>query len=119
MSVLKRVSMAGSEVVLTDARLADVVLEYAKHLGRAGATDTVAIPVARNGRPEEADLLLGPASQIALTENDDDSLDAIALPEVDRVMQDLRDRLDRLTGRGSYAAEESTFGTSFTDFDAY
>lgn len=112
--------MAGADVAVTEADLAELVQDYAMYLGRAGTTDTVAIPVARNGRQEEARLLLGPASQIAVLENDDDSLEAIPLPDVERCIDDLRGRTDRLLGRSTPPViEDDTAATSFVDFDAY
>lgn len=103
MSALKRISMAGADIAVTRADVAELVLEYAKFLGRVGTTDTVAVPVARNGRVERADLLIGPASQIAVTENDDEELDRIRL-DVDDVAEDLRRRIASVTGRGSFAS---------------
>ena len=72
--------MAGADVAVTDRELALLVLEYAKELGRAATTDTVTLPVARNGHAEEASLLLGPASQIAVLDNDDATLEHVDLP---------------------------------------
>src|SRR4051794_284008 len=60
---LKRISMAGSDIAITDAAVADLVLEYAMHLGRAGTTDVVTVPVPDHGREVHVDLLLGPSSQ--------------------------------------------------------
>lgn len=113
--------MAGADIAVTDARVADLVLEYAMHLGRAGTTDTVVIPVARNARAEEASLLIGPASQIALTENDDLSAAGVELPDVDEVLNELQRRLDSLIGRGGHAIEEDDVvpESSFMDFDTY
>jgi len=117
---LKRISMAGADIAVTDARLADLVLEYAMHLGRAGTTDTVVLPVARNGRQEHASLLIGPASQIALTDNDDRKAEKIELTGVDELLVDLQRRLDALVSRGAQAiaTEEDPRGTIY-DFDAY
>lgn len=110
--------MAGSDVAVTDGALADLVLEYAMHLGRAGSTDTVTLPTARSGRAEEASFLLGPASQIALTRNDDPSLDPVELPTVAAVSADLRARIDRLTSRDGFGAEAPDEGVgAFADFD--
>jgi len=118
-SGLKRVSMAGADIAVTRGDVADLVLQYAKHLGRVGATDTVTVPVARNGRAEHADLLLGPASQIALMENDDPELEGIRL-EVDDIAEDLRRRIASVTGRGSFAsAPPGDDQAPLVDFDAY
>jgi hypothetical protein len=113
--------MAGADVAVTDRALADLVLQYAKELGRSGTTDTIAIPIARPGHASEADLLLGPASQIALTENEDSALEAVELPGVERVSAEIRERLESLGGRPIDAApfEESDGATTFTDFDDF
>ena len=112
--------MAGADVAVTDGRIADLVIEYAMRLGRAGTTDTVTMPVARNGRPEEATLLIGPASQIALTDNEDVSLAAVELPPVDELLADLRRRIQALAGVGGSVTEEDAHeGTSFIDFDTF
>jgi hypothetical protein len=95
---MRRISLAGSDVAVTDDRIAALVLEYAKQLGRAGTTDTVDLPVAADGGPDEASLLLGPASQIAVTANDRIHLERIELPAVDAVVSDLRHRIRELTG---------------------
>jgi hypothetical protein len=97
MRKMKRISMAGADVAVTDAEVADLVLEYAKHLGRVDTTDTVTLPVAQNDRAAEASLLLGPASQIALMENEDLDLGAVRLPGVEEVAADLRARIEALT----------------------
>lgn len=119
MSGLKRVSMAGADIAVTRADVADLVLEYAKFLGRVGTTDTVTVPVARNGRAERADLLVGPASQIALTENDDVELERIEL-DADDVAEDLRRRIASVTGRGSFAsAPHDDDQATLVNFDAF
>ena len=59
--------MAGADVAVTDARIADLVLEYAMHLGKGDTTDIVTVPIPDEGAGDEVDLLLGPASQIVLT----------------------------------------------------
>jgi hypothetical protein len=121
MSRLKRISMAGSDVAVTDAKVADLVLEYAKQLGRANTTDTITLPVAQHGRALEASLLLGPASQIALTENEDVSLEAVALPRLEEVCGDLRHRIDSVAGRSDDAVSLNSGDefSSFVDFDDF
>jgi hypothetical protein len=112
--------MAGSDIAVTDERVADAVIEYAARLGKVGTTDTVTFPVARNGHVEQATLLVGPASQIALTDNDDMSLEAVELPEVDAAVADVRRRLDSLIGHAVPADDDNpdTSG-SFVDYDAF
>ena len=117
----KRISMAGADVAVTDERVADLALEYAMQLGRAGTTEVVRLPVARNGRAEEADLLLGPASQIALTWNDDDVLEAVELPGVDDVVATLQHRIEGLTGTRDHGmvSEDESDRPVFIDFDDF
>ncbi|MDP9027774.1 MAG: hypothetical protein M3N46_09515 [Actinomycetota bacterium] len=120
MTGLKRVSMAGADVSVTAAELADALLEYARELGRARTTDTVTIPVVAGGRASEASLLLGPASQIALTENLDETLGEVDLPGVEQATADVRKRLGALRGlREGAAVEDDGQDPEFVDFDAY
>jgi hypothetical protein len=124
---MRRISMAGSDVAVTDERIADLVLEYANLLGRARTTDTVTLPVAEDGFASEASLLLGPASQIAVTANDYLHLERVRLPGVDDVVQDLQARIARLTGSGrrdivpedSEDASAVDAETAFLDFDLF
>jgi hypothetical protein len=61
---VKRVSYA-ENVFGTDEHLADLVLEYARLLARAGAADTITVPGRiGTGAIEPISLLVGPASQI-------------------------------------------------------
>ncbi len=111
--------MAGADIAVTDARVADLVLEYAMHLGRAGTTDTVVLPVARHGQEEHASLLIGPASQIALTDSDDRKAEKVELSGVDELLADLRRRLDALLGRGAQAiATEEEPRANYYDFES-
>jgi hypothetical protein len=112
--------MAGADIAVTDARVADLVLEYAKLLGRAGTTDTVRIPVARNKHAEQADLLIGPASQIALTENDEPKLEKVQLEGIDELIDELRGRIAGLTGqRDGVLTDEDPDQPAFVDFDEF
>jgi hypothetical protein len=124
MTGLKRISMAGTDVGVTDGGLADLVLEYAKHLGRVGTTDTVTLPTVHDGHAAEVSLLIGPASQIVLSDNDDLRLDSIELPDVDEIAADLTQRLGAINNEIGHAVLEDDAGDeggsgSFTDFDAY
>lgn len=113
--------MAGSDVVVTDGELADLVQEYAMELGRAGTTDIVSVPDVREGRATETRLLVGPASQIAVTENDDATLDPVAPHLVEEATARVRRSLDRITGRSGGAVAESplTPTDAFPDFDSF
>jgi hypothetical protein len=112
--------MAGADVAVTDERIANLVMEYAMYLGRVGTTDTVTMPVARHGRSDEASLLIGPASQIALTTNDDASLETVELPHVDEVLDDLRGRIRAVPGgRGTREVvpeDDDEGAAAFVDF---
>ena len=113
--------MAGADIAVTDERVADLVMAYAMQLGRAGTTDVVRLPVARNGQAEEADLLLGPASQIALTRNDDAVLEAVELPGIDEAVAALTARIERVTGAsaGGVVPEDDGERPVFVDFDDF
>jgi hypothetical protein len=95
-----------TDQLATDDGIADLLLEYAKLLGRADDTDTVVLPVVRGGRVEEASILLGPASQITLTEDHDESDSGVAIPDVDRYLDDLRARIAKLTGAAHIVEEQ-------------
>jgi hypothetical protein len=118
---LKRISMAGADVVVTEAGLADLVQEYAMELGRVGTTDIVVVPDVREGHATETRLLLGPASQIAVTENEDESLDPVAPALVEEATARVRQAVDRVTGRtGGAVAEAPAVATdAFPDLDSY
>ena len=117
---VKRISM-GTDALITDGRLADLLTEYARQLARAKSSDTVVLPVARNGEAEEATVLLGPASQITLTESHDDENDGVLLPGLDDMLADLADRLNRLAGHGGLTGDEQDEGEpleeGFPDFE--
>jgi hypothetical protein len=117
--------MAGADVAVTDERIAVLVIEYAKLLGRAGTTDTVVLPVVADGVADEALLLLGPASQITVTSNHDPSLERIQLPAAEQVADELTARIRALTGgvdtdpAESEATDEDPLGDHFPDFDSF
>lgn len=118
--MLKRISMAGAGVVVTDGRIAELVVEYAMLLGRAGTTDMVAVPVVADGVADEAVLLLGPASQIAVTSNHDASLERVALGTVAEVVADLEARRRALPGGGGgIVLEEHPLQDVFLNIDDY
>lgn len=112
--------MAGSDVAVTDGTVADLVLEYAMHLGRAGTTDIVTVPVPDHGEDIEVDLLLGPSSQIVLSESREEG--TVELPRADEVAAELRARIEHLTGRSAdlIAGDDETDPLgAFVDFDEY
>jgi hypothetical protein len=110
--------MAGADIAVTEATIADLVLEYAMHLGRAGTTDVVTVPIPGEGDGNEVDLLLGPASQIVLSGSTDH--EDHELPRVDEVIADLRGRIERVTGRSAEVIandDELDPLEAFVDFD--
>lgn len=108
---MRRISMAGSDIAVTDDRIAELVLEYAMLLGRAGTTDAVTIPVAEGGGTDEASLLLGPASQISITANDELHLERVHLEGADAAIELLQERIAAIGG-GDGTGEEGVSGAS-------
>ncbi len=112
--------MAGADIAVTDERIAALVVEYAKLLGRAGTTDTVVIPVVTDGIADEAVLLLGPASQIAITSSHDDSLEAVPLPNASEVAADLGRRINNLSPTSAHTVgAEDPSSDPLSHFDEY
>jgi hypothetical protein len=111
--------MTTDQLVTADA-IADLLLEYAMVLGRADDSDTVVLPVVRNGEVEEASILLGPASQITLTASHDETDNAVQIPNVDAVSADLKERIARRSGTHPAAVEDDVrMNQAFTDFDDF
>ncbi|WP_375399483.1 hypothetical protein [uncultured Amnibacterium sp.] len=82
---MKRLTM-GSQVLITDDRIADLVLTYAGVLARSGSADTVRIPVVGEaGQVQQAQLLIGPASQIVVTEDGTGGPDLAPGPALDEI----------------------------------
>lgn len=113
---MKHISMAG-DAVLTEDRMADAVMEYARALARSGSADSVTFPVlGPTGEVEDASMLLGPASQITITEADHDE---VKLP-VDEALADVRGRTELLVHpHGVVGVEEPDDGNPFVAFDDY
>jgi len=102
----------------TDDRIADLLMEYAAVLGRENTTDTIELPVARGGEVEQASILLGPASQITLTELHDEANEQTELPGVQEVVEDLKRRIDRYSGQHTVVPEDlpDSADEAFPDF---
>jgi hypothetical protein len=105
-----------TDQLATDDRIADLLIEYAMVLGKAEDSDTVVLPVVREGQLEEASILLGPASQITLTESHDPADAAVQIPNVEAVVADLRARIARFTGDGGAQDEDVPIAEAFSDF---
>jgi hypothetical protein len=120
MPTLKRISMAGSDVAVTDAEIADLVLEYAMFLGRVGRTDVVTVPVVGGRGQLEVNLLLGPSSQIVLSVSEG-PVDA-DMQGVEEARADLRSRIGHVSGRNVAPVHDEAvpdLGEAFPDFDSY
>jgi len=117
MSGFKRVFIAGFGGAVTDARVADLLLEYAVQVGRLGTTDSVTIPTIRHGRLRRTSLLLGPATQIVVID-DDVRTEMVELLSVEEVRSDLGRRILTLSQPGSTRDIEQDEGTDvFPDLD--
>jgi hypothetical protein len=110
-----------TDQLATDDRIADLLIEYAAALGKLNSTDTVVLPIARGGRVEEASILLGPASQITITELHDEADERVVLPDVDRVVQDLEERIRHASGTVPVAEVDPPADPSeaFPDFGGF
>ena len=97
-----------TDQLATDDEIADLLIEYAKVLGKAEDSDTVELPVVRDGQLEQASILLGPASQITLTEDHSDADGRVQIPNVAAVVADLRARIARRPARASATGDDSS-----------
>jgi hypothetical protein len=77
--------------------------------------------VARGGQVEEASILLGPASQITITEVHDEADERVVLPGVEEVVADLQDRIRRASGEVPIAPDDPPGGAeeAFPDFGGF
>jgi hypothetical protein len=110
-----------TDQLATDDRIAELLMEYAAALGKANSTDTVMLPVARGGGVEQASILLGPASQITLTEVHDEADRSVRLPGVAEVVADVEERIRRVSGEVPVAPDDPPDGAeeAFPDFGEY
>jgi hypothetical protein len=93
---MRQIKYAGGSFVTDDA-VAEVLVEYAAELARAGSAEAVSVPVWRDHRVDEIELLVGPASQI-LVEPSEGAPDAASVDEfgADTFVDDLRGRIARI-----------------------
>jgi hypothetical protein len=107
---MKRVSYAESTFE-TDDHLADLVIEYARLLARAGTSDTITIPGrVGTGEIEPISLLVGPASQITAWGED--------APFGADVREAVADLEHRIRARTTFIAESPDDpGASLDEFD--
>lgn len=110
-----------TDQLATDDRIADLLMEYAAVLGRIDSTDTVVLPVARGGQVEEASILLGPASQITITELHEEADEHVVLPDVEKVVQDLEQRIRHASGDVPVPPDDPPAGPdeAFPDFGGF
>lgn len=93
---MKRVSYAEDSFV-TDERVADALMSYARTLGVAGMADLVVVPgIDDTGAVRTYQLLIGPASQISSHETDDAAVEMDADDAVRRLREQEEDRLPSL-----------------------
>ncbi|MCM6761422.1 hypothetical protein NB037_03235 [Rathayibacter sp. ZW T2_19] len=99
---MKRLHYAGGALLVGDA-VAHEILAYARELGLRGIADTVRVAgTSLEGEREQAELLIGPASQLLLVEDD-----APEDPDADAAtLADLAERTRALTPRVEHVAAE-------------
>lgn len=100
MESMKRLHYAGGSLLVGDA-VAHAILGYARELGLRGIADTIVVAgTTPDGEREQAELLIGPASQLLLVEDDspeDPAADAATLEELDRRRGELEPRVEHVT----------------------
>jgi len=103
---MRRIHYVDSSVVTGDA-IAAAVLAYARELARADTADTVDIPVLLDeGGYGRAQLLVGPSSQLVVTESDADQdgvVDEAVVADLDARLRDLAARRPAGSGRAGVA----------------
>jgi hypothetical protein len=100
---MKRIAYA-EQWLTTDDRVADLVLEYARALGRHETADTVTIPVLEGGSVRHAQLLIGPASQIIVVEVDDERPQRL-VADAEAAIVELQSRVEQLRSPNPVATE--------------
>ena len=99
MERMKRLHYAGGALLVGDA-VAHEILAYARELGLRGIADTVRIAGrSLDGDPEQAELLIGPASQLLLVEDDapeDPAADAQTLADLSQRRGALEPRVEHV-----------------------
>ena len=100
-------------IIVTEGRLADLVLEYAKVLARTSSADTISIPYrGERGTIERMTMLVGPASQ--LTSWGEEGGESLG-PEADEAAADLQRRIRARTPAN--VATETEAEEAIDDFD--
>jgi hypothetical protein len=113
---MKRISYSG-EVLVTGDEIADALVEYAAVLARADSSDSVTIPTLTDSGLHPVTFLIGPASQIVVT--DDDEHDGEKLVD-QAVVDDLNTRARHVGPQhGTYTAAEDQPESSLDDFQDF
>lgn len=109
---VKRIHYA-DEYLVTGDRIAAALVDYARALAMLGRSDSIDLPgMDRDGVRQRFQILLGPASQMLVSEqqtHEDDIVD-------DELVLDIEERVTRLQGgpstaAGSTAAESTSTGS--------
>jgi len=111
---MKRISYSGESVVTGDD-IASALVDYAAELGRADSSDSVTIPTRTDSGASPVTFLIGPASQIVVsddTETEGEELvDTAVVDELNR----RRQRVGPPRGMISSYSDESSIA-DFPDF---
>lgn len=90
---MRRIHYAEDSIVTGD-EIADAVIEYARMLAVTSTADTVELPTLHDDSVRPVRLLLGPASQMLVTEEDTRADEIVD----DALVSDLRGRAGHLQG---------------------
>ena len=98
---MKRISYSG-EVLVTGDAIAEALVGYAAALARANSSDSVTIPTRSESGTHPVTFLVGPASQIVVTDVEDDAGQELI---DDAVVNELTSRTRQVgPHRGTYTA---------------
>jgi hypothetical protein len=113
---MKRISYSG-EVLVTGDEIADALVAYAAVLARADSSDSITIPTLTDSGEHPVTFLIGPASQIVVT--DDEEHDGAQL--LDQAVVDDLNRRARHVGphHGTYTAAGDQPEASIEDFSEF
>lgn len=104
-----------SQVLVTDDRVAELVLEYARTLAVHNTSDTVVIPVVdAAGLITTVEMLIGPASQMMMGPSNQEAVDL----EPASTLAALRARINRLEPEPLDSVDQERGDWDDTHFDA-
>jgi hypothetical protein len=108
---MQRLHYAGDTVLIPDV-VSDAVLRFARALAQVGISDVVHVPIVDDaGTTSEAELLIGPASELYMTPAPDVSEIAVA----PGLVEDIDRRTERLGADQRRAERDATSSTSLHD----